>query len=103
MGKISLIIIIFGDNLKTTSVLFFIADFNLLSCEFYSFPFKPFYWAILYFKFKLSYNKTFTVPFEKFKTVSFASSIMKNNFVFSVLSKFTVKLICWLKSTAIIS
>ena len=26
--------IIFDDNLKTTSVLFFIADFNLLSCEF---------------------------------------------------------------------
>ena len=32
--------IIFVDNLKTTSVLFFIADFNLLSCKFDSFIFK---------------------------------------------------------------
>ena len=29
--------IIFDDNLGTTFVLFFIADFNLLSCEFDSF------------------------------------------------------------------
>ena len=40
--------IIFDDNLKTTSVSFFIADFNLLSCEFDSFTFKLLYWAILY-------------------------------------------------------
>ena len=33
--------IIFDDNLKTTSVSFFIANFNLLSCEFDSFTFKP--------------------------------------------------------------
>ena len=40
--------IIFDDNLKTTSVLLFIADFNLLSCEVDSFTFKLLYWAILY-------------------------------------------------------
>ena len=40
--------IIFNDNLKTTSVSFFIADFNLLSCEFGSFTFKLFYWVNLY-------------------------------------------------------
>ena len=38
----------FDDNLKTTPVLFFIADFNLLSYEFDSFTFKLLYWAILY-------------------------------------------------------
>ena len=32
--------IIFDDNLKITSVSFVIADFNLFSCEFYSFVFK---------------------------------------------------------------
>ena len=32
--------IIFDNNLKTTSVSFFIANFNLLSCEFDSFTFK---------------------------------------------------------------
>ena len=40
--------IVFNDNVKTISVLLFIADFNLLSCEFYSFTFKVLYWAILY-------------------------------------------------------
>ena len=39
-GKLlSLSPIIFDDNLKTTSVSFFIIDLNLLSCEFDSFPF----------------------------------------------------------------
>ena len=38
----------FDDNLKTTSVLFFVADFDLLSCEFDSFTFKLFYYDILY-------------------------------------------------------
>ena len=32
--------IIFENNLKTTYVLFFISDFNLLNCELYSFTFK---------------------------------------------------------------
>ena len=35
--------IIFDDNLKITSTPFFIADFNLLSCEFDNFTFKLFY------------------------------------------------------------
>ena len=45
----------FDDNLKTTLVLFFIADFNLLSYEFDSFTFKLLYWAILYW-YKLNYS-----------------------------------------------
>ena len=47
--------IIFDDNLKTSSVLFFTVDFNLLSCEFDSFNFKLLYWAVLYW-WKLSYS-----------------------------------------------
>ena len=34
---------IFDDYLKTTSVPFFIADFNLVSCEFDNFTFKLLY------------------------------------------------------------
>ena len=51
--------IIFDDNLKTTSVSFFIADFNLLSCEFDSFTFKlsPF----ILIKSKLFYNSFTTL------------------------------------------
>ena len=41
------------------------------------------------------YN-TFTVPCQKSKTVSFASSIVKETAVFSALSIFAVKLICWI-------
>ena len=37
---VSLSPIIFGDSLKTTSISFFIADFNLLSVELDSFTFK---------------------------------------------------------------
>ena len=40
--------------------------------------------------------KTFTVPSETFNTVSFASSIIKNIVVSPALSKFAVKLICWI-------
>ena len=39
--------------------------------------------------------KIITTPCENSKTVSFASSRMKQNLVFPALSKFTVKLICW--------
>ena len=39
-------------------------------------------------------HKTFTVLCENSKTVSFASSIIKNIVVFPALSKFAVKLIC---------
>ena len=37
--------ILFDDTLKTNSVLLFIADFNLLSCEFDRFTFKLSYWV----------------------------------------------------------
>ena len=37
----------FDNNLKTTSVSFFMVDFNLLSCEFDTFTFTPYY-VILY-------------------------------------------------------
>ena len=48
-GKlVSLSPIILGDTLKTTSDSFFIAEFNLLSCEFDSFRFKLLYSVILY-------------------------------------------------------
>ena len=40
--------IIFDDNLKTTSALVCIADFNLLSCEFDGFTFKLLCWVFLY-------------------------------------------------------
>ena len=39
-------------------------------------------------------HNTLTVPFGKSKTVSFASSIMKNIVEHSALSRFPVKLIC---------
>ena len=68
--------IIFDDNLKTTLVSVFIADFNLLSCEFDNFTFKLLYCAILYFTSDYFY-KTFTVPCENPKIVSFASSRIK--------------------------
>ena len=43
-GKlVSLSPIMFGDNLRTTLVSFFIADFNILSCEFDSFTFNLLY------------------------------------------------------------
>ena len=41
-------------------------------------------------------HKTFMVPCEKCKTVSFASSIIKNDVIFPALSRFAVKLICWI-------
>ena len=79
----------FYERFKVTLVLFFffIADFNLLSCELDHFTFK-----VLKQK-KKNYN-TFTVPCEKCKTVSFASSLMKNIAEPSTISRFRVKLIC---------
>ena len=48
-GKlVSLLPIMFDDNLNTTSVSFFIAEFNFLSFEFDSFTFKLLYCVILY-------------------------------------------------------
>ena len=40
--------ITFDDNLKTPSVSFFIADFDLLNYEFDSFIFKLLHWVFLY-------------------------------------------------------
>ena len=104
MRKISFTIT-FDDNLKTNSVLFFIADLNLiyqavnlialhLNCCIASFYINKnqiiqrscTQWNCTY--------KTFTVPCEKSNTVSFASSMVKNIVVFPALSKFAVKLIC---------
>ena len=106
-GKlVSLSLITFDDNLKTTSVSFFIADLNLLSCESDSFTFKLLYCVIfIWIRIKLikqnhiqwnCVHKTFTVPCENSKTVSFISSIIKNIVVFPSLSKFATKLICWI-------
>ena len=90
--------IIFNHNLKTTSVLFFIADFNLSSCEFDSFTFYTDKNQIIQrscTQENCTY-KNFTVPCEKSKTVSYASSIIKNIVVFLALSKFGIKLNCWI-------
>ena len=74
--------VILDDNLKTTSFSFFIAGLNLLSCEFYSFTFKLLYFVVfILIRINLIQQnhiyKTFTVPCENSKTVSFASSRMK--------------------------
>ena len=79
---ISLLPLMFDYSVNTASVSFFIADFNLLSCEFDSFTFKLLYCVIfILIKIKPLYDnciyKTFTVPCENSKTVSFASSRMK--------------------------
>ena len=51
----------FDDNLKTTSVSFFIVDFSLLSCEFESFTFKLLYCIIfILIKIKPFYDITLT-------------------------------------------
>ena len=69
---------IFDKRFKVTLVPFFIADFNLLVCELDKFTFKVLYWSFyIKAKIKLEYF-TFTVPCEKSKTISLASSIMKN-------------------------
>ena len=88
----------FDDNLKTTSVSFSVADLNLLSREFDSFTFKLLYCVVFkLIRIKLiqqnHIHKTFTVPCENSKIVSFASSRMKYNLIFPALSEFAVKLI----------
>ena len=65
-----------GDNLITTSFSFFIAAFNLLSCEFDSFVFKRLYCVDCIVSLKKLKNlncihKTFTVPCENSKIVFF--------------------------------
>ena len=82
-GKlVSLSPITFDDNLKIFSVSFFIAVLNLLSCKFDSFIFKLLYCVVFILtRIKLIQQnriyKTFTVPCENSKIVSFASSRMK--------------------------
>ena len=94
--------IIFDDNVKTTSVSLFIVDFIylLIYLLFDSFKFKLLYWVIIYIReikiiIKYIYN-TFTVPCEKSKTFSFASSRTKKIIVLFARSKFAVELICWI-------
>ena len=73
--------IIFDDNLKTTSVLFFIADFHFLSCEFDSLTFKLLYWVILYWQ-KLNYSVTY----------------LHNIYFYSSLWKVQKRLFCFFKN-----
>ena len=49
------------------------------------------YFILIYIKTKSNHN-TLTLPFRKSKTVSFASSIIKN--IVALFSRFPVKLIC---------
>ena len=84
----------FDERFEVASVPFFITDFNLLSYELDNFTFNVLYWVILCsYYIKTKWNQyTLTVPLEKSKTVSFASSIMKNiNVNFYILP---AKLIC---------
>ena len=84
----------FDEILKVTSVPFFVPDFNLLSYKFDSLHLN-YYISI---DILVEQNKivehilnTFTVPFEKFKTVSLPS-IMKKTVAPDAWSKFPVKL-----------
>ena len=87
---------VFDERFKVTPVPFFTADFNLLSCKLDNFTFSVLYWVI--FILILHLNKindnTLTVAFEKSRTGSFASSVMKNIVEHSAVSRFPVKLIC---------
>ena len=85
--------------LKQLQFHFLFAHLSLLKCEFDSFTFKLLYCVIfMSIRIKLvqlnCIYKTFMVPCENLKTVSFASSRMKYNLVFPALSKFAVKFIC---------
>ena len=90
--------ITFDEIFKITSVPFFIPNFNLLSYKLDNFTFKVLYWVI-YIDIILEENKimedihnTLTVPCEKSRMVSFASSIMKNIVAPVAGSRFPVKL-----------
>ena len=97
MRKIIVIITITKnvESFKVISVTFFIPDFNLLGYELDNFTFKVLYWVVLHwYDIKvIRIHNTFTVVCGKSKTVSIASSIMKNNFGPSGRAKFPVKLI----------
>ena len=86
--------ITFDERFQVTLVPFFNPEFNLLSYELNNFTFKVLHLVILYryyFKTKWNYN-ALTVSFEKFKKISFASSIMKN--IVAFWSIFQAKLVC---------
>ena len=99
----------FDDNLKITSLSFFIADFTLLTCDFDNFRLLNRNQIIVQ-----RIHNTLTVPYKKSKTVPYASSRMKNIVVFPSRSKFPITLIhgidlgsasracCLLKSNAIV-
>ena len=101
-------------NFQSYFSIIFIPDFNLSSCELGNFIFNVLYYCIasFYTDITLKQNKivehavaklyndvhnTSTVPSEKSKLVSFASSILKNIVVFAFPSqaRFPVKLIYW--------
>ena len=101
---------------RVTLVPFFIPDFNSLICELDNFTFKALYWVTLYWyyiKTKYDHN-ALTVLCQISKTISLASSLMKNIVVFPSRSRSAVKLIyciafgsalstcCLLKSNGII-
>ena len=94
--------ITFGKTLKVTSVPFFIPDFSLLIKELDNFTFKVLYWVILYWYHIILYiisktnHNTFTVPREKFKMVSCASTIKKIILAHFARAKFPVKLIFYI-------
>ena len=83
-----------AERLKVTSVLFFFLILIYL-VENYNFTVKVACWVILhwYDKAKQIYN-TLRVPCEKYKMVSFTSSIMTNIVLFPSQSRLPVKLIC---------
>ena len=66
--SVLLLPIIFDDNLTVTSIKFFVAYFNILSCKFDNFTF--------------TFYNTFAVPSRKSGIVFLASSMMKNIVVF---------------------
>ena len=82
--------------MKVSKLPLFIPDVNLLSWELNIFTFNVFYWVILYWYYIKTIQdlKTLKVPCKISKTVSFASSIMRNIAVPFSLSSLPVKLIC---------
>ena len=67
---------IFYHNLRVTSVLFFVTNFNLSSCEFDSFMFILWSQAILYLSIKINklLSNNLTDPCEKSKIIYFICS-----------------------------
>ena len=85
----------FDDNLKGTSVTLFVADFDLLSCQFDNLTLTVIliHFILMPNIFVECINNTYTVPDEKSRIVSLTSLIMKNILLFPAHSRFPVKLI----------